>query len=196
LATSVNHPSGANASHPTETSGLHPNRTGGSAGDPAGFAEARIRRLGVDDVDVLRHIRLRALRDAPEAFWGTYESEVDQKPEDWRRWLATAALFVAEDSDGTCGIAGGMAAPDNPAAAWLVSMWVAPERRGSGLADQLVAAVTAWAESEGRHRITLHVEEHNGRALRCYRRLGFALTGRRLHRPRDGAWELEMESRG
>jgi ribosomal protein S18 acetylase RimI-like enzyme len=156
----------------------------------------KIRRLGVDDVEVLRDIRLRALRDAPEAFWTTYESEVDQTRDDWRRWLATAALFVAEDGDGTWGVAGGMADPDDPVAAWLVSMWVAPEHRGSGLADQLVAAVTAWSESEGRPRMTLHVEEHNGRALRCYQRLGFQPTGRRLHRPRDGRWEVEMQRRG
>jgi ribosomal protein S18 acetylase RimI-like enzyme len=156
----------------------------------------KIRRLRVDDVEVLRDIRLRALRDAPEAFWTTYESEVDQKPDDWRRWLATAAFFVAEDGTGTCAVAGGMAAPDDPAAAWLVSMWVAPERRGSGLADRLVSAVTAWARSEGREVVRLHVEEHNQRALRCYQRLGFRPTGRRLHRERDGGWELEMESRG
>jgi ribosomal protein S18 acetylase RimI-like enzyme len=103
---------------------------------------------------------------------------------------------VAEEDTTTFGIAGGMADPENPAGAWLVSMWVAPERRGSGLADQLVAAVTAWAESEGRSWIRLHVEEYNARALRCYQRLGFEPTGRRLHRPRDGRWELEMELRG
>lgn len=155
----------------------------------------KIRRLDVEDVEVLRAVRLRALQDAPEAFWTTYESEVDQAPDDWRRWLATTALFVAEDGTGACAIAGGMADPDDGAAAWLVSMWVAPERRGTGLADQLVAAVMAWAESEGRHLIGLHVEEHNQRALRCYQRLGFQLTGRRLHRARDDRWELEMQRR-
>jgi ribosomal protein S18 acetylase RimI-like enzyme len=149
-----------------------------------------IRRLGVDDIEVLRAIRLRALRDAPEAFWTTYESEVDHTPDDWRHWLATAAFFV--DDTGRYGIAGGMPDPDDPTAAWLVSMWVAPERRGSGLADQLVSGVMAWAESEGRECIRLHVEEHNQRALRCYQRLGFQFTGRRLYRPRDGRWEVEM----
>jgi GNAT superfamily N-acetyltransferase len=152
----------------------------------------RIRRLGVDDVEVLREMRLRALRDAPDAFWTTYESEIDQPLEDWRRWLAVAALFVAEDDLGPGGMAGGMVDPDDAAMAWLVSMWVAPERRGSGTADQLVAAVSAWATSVGRRRIRLHVEEHNARALRCYQRLGFQLTGARLHRPRDDRWELEM----
>jgi ribosomal protein S18 acetylase RimI-like enzyme len=157
---------------------------------------ARIRRLGTEDVEVLRDVRLRALREAPELFWTMYESEVDQKPDDWRHWLATAVFFVAEEGTATFGIAGGMANPENPAVAWLVSMWVDLDRRGSGLADQLVAAVSAWAESEGRSCVRLHVEENNARALRCYGRLGFEPTGRRLHRARDGRWELEMESRG
>jgi ribosomal protein S18 acetylase RimI-like enzyme len=156
----------------------------------------RVRRLTPDDVDVLRDVRLRALRDAPDAFWTTYEEEAAYGADEWRRWLTTAALFVAEDGSGAraVGLAGGMAHSLDPGVALLVAMWVDPGHRGTGLADQLVAAVGAWAASEDRRTVRLYVEEHNERARRCYQRLGFSLTGRRLFRERDGRWELEMES--
>jgi RimJ/RimL family protein N-acetyltransferase len=156
----------------------------------------RVRRLTRDDVDVLRDVRLRALRDAPDAFWTTYEQEAAYGADDWRRWLTTAALFVAEDGSAApaVGLVGGMADRMSPGVALLVAMWVEPEHRGTGLADELVAAVTGWAASEGRLTVRLYVEEHNERARRCYQRLGFRLTGRRLFRERDGRWELEMEA--
>lgn len=172
----------------------------------------RVRRLGADDVDVLRDVRLRALQDAPEAFWTSYEREVAYGPDDWRQWLTKAAFFVAAAcaGDGTGddtggaeageivggeivgGLAGGMPAPDDPSATYLIAMWVAPEHRGSGVAAPLVSAVTAWAASEGRPTVVLYVEEHHARARRFYERVGFRLTGRRLLRERDGHWELEM----
>ena len=155
----------------------------------------RVRRLTPDDVDILRDVRLRALEDAADAFWTTYALEAAYGAEDWRRWLTSAALFVAEDGTGApaVGLAGGIADPRRTGAALLVSMWVDPEHRGTGLADRLVGAVTAWAASEGRTALRLHVVEHNERARRCYQRLGFAPTGYRLFRERDERWELEMQ---
>ncbi|HEV3363724.1 MAG TPA: GNAT family N-acetyltransferase [Acidimicrobiia bacterium] len=152
-----------------------------------------VRRLQAGDADALRGVRLRALLDAPDAFWTTYEREAASESEYWRRWIDSAALFVAEDGVGCAGgMAGGIADPDDPAAALLIAMWVAPEHRGSVLADKLVAAVADWAAAERRPNVRLNVEEHNHRARRCYERLGFQLTGRRNRRDRDGRFELEM----
>jgi GNAT superfamily N-acetyltransferase len=156
----------------------------------------RVRRLPPADINILRDVRLRALGDAPDAFWTTYDREAAYGADDWHRWLSTAALFVAEEGIGApaAGLAGGMADPGEARVALLVSMWVDPEHRGSGLAGELVAAVTSWAASQGRPTVRLHVVEHNERARRCYQRLGFTATGRRLFRERDGRWELELEA--
>ena len=152
-----------------------------------------VRRLRPDDAEALRQVRLRALHDAPDAFWATYDREAAYDADEWRSWIDTAALFIAEDgTGGGGGMAGGIADPEDPAGALLVAMWVGPEHRGSGLADQLVAAVTAWAAAERRSTVRLRVEEHNLRARRCYERLGFRPTGRRLLRQRDERWEVEM----
>ena len=152
-----------------------------------------VRRLRPEDAEALRQVRLRALRDAPGAFWTTYDREAAYEADEWRRWIDTAALFIAEDgAGGAGGMAGGIADPEDPAGALLIAMWVSPHHRGSGLADRLVAAVAAWAAAERRSTLRLRVEEHNYRALRCYERLGFRLTGRRVLRARDERWELEM----
>ena len=152
-----------------------------------------VRRLRADDAAALRQVRLRALHDAPDAFWTTYDREAAYGADEWLRWIDTAALFIAEDGTGGAGgMAGGMADPEDPAGALLIAMWVAPEHRGSGLADQLVSVVTAWTAAEGRSTVRLRVEELNHRARRCYERLGFRPTGRRLPRQRDERWELEM----
>jgi RimJ/RimL family protein N-acetyltransferase len=155
----------------------------------------KVRRLQPDDTEALRDVRLRALRDAPDVFWTTHDREAAFEQDDWRRWIDTAAVFIAEDrAGGAGGMAGGMADPDDRAGALLIAMWVAPEHRGSGLADHLVDAVTGWAATEGRPNVRLRVEEHNHRARRCYEHLGFRLTGRRVARERDGRYELEMVS--
>ena len=65
-------------------------------------------------------------------------------------------------------------------------MWVAPARRGQGVADGLVEAVCEQARQAGAGTITLWVTEVNDRARAFYRRLGFAPTGaRQLVRPQS-----------
>jgi len=57
---------------------------------------------------------------------------------------------------------------------WIQSLFVAPERRGTGVVDALLAAVRDEARREGDVlRIRLYVEKANGRAIAAYRRIGF-----------------------
>ena len=48
-----------------------------------------------------------------------------------------------------------------------------PDNRGQGIGTQLLQAVEALAQSEGKRRITLEVEAINPRAKRLYERVGF-----------------------
>ena len=50
---------------------------------------------------------------------------------------------------------------------------VAPEAWGTGVAQELVGAVDAWAREHGAHRLVLCVIESNTAAQRLYERLGF-----------------------
>jgi hypothetical protein len=48
-----------------------------------------VRRLGVDDWKLGREIRLRALLDAPEAFYRSYDEEAALDEDTWRGRLET-----------------------------------------------------------------------------------------------------------
>jgi ribosomal protein S18 acetylase RimI-like enzyme len=79
--------------------------------------------------------------------------------------------------------------------AWhLVSMWVSPQARGSGVADGLVEAVCACARASGAALIELWVTDVNARAWAFYRRLGLASAGtRQLVRPEEpDHWEEQL----
>ena len=69
----------------------------------------------------------------------------------------------------------------------LVGMWVAPERRGSAVATQLVEAVCLAARAAGAAGVVLWVADDNTRAERFYRRLGFVETGERQPLPSNPA---------
>jgi len=117
----------------------------------------RIDRLSPPDDQRSRSIRLRALQDAPDSFGSTFAAEVTFTQEDWRRRLerSDAVTFVASEEGDDTGIVVGVADPEHPGEAVLVSMWVAPETRGRRVGEALVQAVIDWARSEGYKAVRL-----------------------------------------
>ncbi|REF37074.1 GNAT family N-acetyltransferase [Thermasporomyces composti] len=152
-------------------------------------AAVRTRLLGPDDWRELRAVRLEALRESPWAFGSTYARESAFTEADWRRRLsAGGATFLAyrdDDPATAVGISGGFFEESTPDTAELVSMWVRPEARGSGVADALVRAVLDWAVARGAARVHLWVTATNERARRFYERLGFVPTDERQPLPSD-----------
>jgi predicted GNAT family acetyltransferase len=55
----------------------------------------------------------------------------------------------------------------------IQGVWVAPERRGEGLAAPGMAAVVAHAQAEHAPVVTLYVNDFNASARRAYARVGF-----------------------
>lgn len=155
----------------------------------------RIERVDADDWARARDVRLRALRDAPHAFWSTTEGEARLAVDVWRRRLARpdAATFLAVRGGRDVGLAIGAPHHAHPGDAGLYSVWIAPEVRGSGLADHLVMAVVEWARAAGHPRIRLDVADDNPRAVGLYARLGFRPTGgvSRFPPPREHVVEHE-----
>ena len=129
--------------------------------------------------EIGKRVRLAALQEAPYAFGTRYEDAVQRADEEWREFAATRAVsandatFLAFADENAIGIAGGYRERENPELMHLVSVWVAPEWRGSGVADSLIEAVCDWAQSVGATALTAWVAEGNDRALRVYNRLGF-----------------------
>lgn len=143
---------------------------------------AKVRRLGAHEADLLRDVRLRALRDAPMAFGSTLAREEGYEPAKWERWAAGSAggeqqaIFIAEPA---AGMASGVIDDEDTALAYLYAMWVAPEARGSGAGKALLGAVVAWATERGAERLTTSVTDGNAAAAGLYTAAGFADTGRR-----------------
>jgi GNAT superfamily N-acetyltransferase len=156
--------------------------------DAAARPAAEIRRLLPDDWAAVREVRLDALAQAPDAFASTLEREQAFDEPEWRRRLAATAYFGAWPAGRLAGIVAAFpeTGPQAPAmehatpGTWhLVAMWVSPEHRGQGIAEQLVAAVCDLARSRGAGRVALWVADANPRARAVYRRLGFQLSGER-----------------
>jgi ribosomal protein S18 acetylase RimI-like enzyme len=154
-----------------------------------------VRRAALGDEPILRELRLQALSEAPDAFGSTYEREVARTTSDWQRWMSPGATFILDGPAGARGIVAGLRDETDSAVVHLMAMWVHPTIRGSGAADELVAAVLAWGASEGAQLVRLNVIQGNDRARRFYERMGFCPTGHREVRERDGVIEMQMERR-
>ena len=65
----------------------------------------------------------------------------------------------------------------------LISMWVAPEARRTGVGAALVDAVIDWARAQGFPRLGLEVVDGNAAARALYARKGFEPVGESLPCP-------------
>lgn len=144
----------------------------------------RIRRLAPNEWRRFRDIRLRSLKDSPEAFGGTYESEGNSDEARWCGWLTgdgwrgDVAAFLAE-GEGTgrpIGVAVCALFDAQPGTAHLFAMWVDPVERGRGVGRALVRAVAARAKERGAGEVTLCVTEGNDAAAALYASSGFVGT--------------------
>ena len=137
-----------------------------------------IQRLTAEEGPRLRTIRLRALRDAPNAFGSTFAESANRSPEAWSKQLSgTIATFVAVVGDSDVGLVRGAADRNVGDKAWLISMWVAPEARGRSVGAALIDAVVEWARSEGFVELLLDVGDDNVPATALYTRKGFEPSG-------------------
>ena len=139
-----------------------------------------IRNLSADDWAVWREVRLRSLTDAPDAFGSKIADwqGVNDREDRWRtRFDNVAFNAVAVTSDGkhVVGTVGGM--HRSPATMELISMWVAPEVRGTGVGEALIDALIEWTAAETVGRVVLAVRKGNRPAIALYQRLGFDLVG-------------------
>ncbi len=168
-------------------------------------SDVQVRRAHPDEWGTVRDVRLAALADAPDAFAMTLSRELACTEPQWRSRIGAGPWFLAWRGGTPAGLvavvpdrpASGPPAADLPARdsrGWhLVSMWVSPQARGTGVAELLVGAVVDHASAAGASRITLWVALGNARARAFYLRMGFTPTGRRQAYPRDGADALNEE---
>lgn len=143
----------------------------------------KIRRFEPGEWRTYRELRLRALEDAPDAFGSTLAREAASSDRDWKERLQSGCdprfshPLLAEIDAEPAGLAWGRIEPEHPERADLYQMWVAPERRGLGLATGLLQAVIAWAAEAGARTLFLNVTLGEGPANRLYAAAGFQPVG-------------------
>ncbi|RKT18520.1 ribosomal protein S18 acetylase RimI-like enzyme [Streptomyces sp. 1114.5] len=179
-------------------------------------SDITIRRVRAEEWRRAKEIRLDALLDpvAAIAFLETHEQAAARPDEFWQDRTATAAAgsamaqFVGEDADGRWlgTVSARVEHPGGPGAlegdvveveqTHVIAVYVRPEARGTGLAQDLLRAAREWSWSltEPRiRRVRLFVHEDNVRAEALYVKAGFEHSGVVLAVPGAGTGrEVEL----
>lgn len=143
-------------------------------------------------------VRLRALLDTPLAFGSTYLRESQLTDHEWEVRAARLTNgrdigFLARCDGRYSGLALCLTDENDPRKGQIISMWVAPEARRTGVGGQLIHAIEDWAAERGIRTLQLMVTSANDSAVKFYDRLGFTKTGRTEPYPNDPALiEYEM----
>lgn len=146
-------------------------------------------RIGPEDWCEFREVRLASLSDAPSAFGSRHADWAEAAEHRWRARLTDVAFTVVARRDGEpVGVVSGA---ELGQLVELISMWVAPSQRGTGLAGRLIEEVVAWASARGQ-RTCLMVRDDNTGAIRAYARAGFIDHGVPEDWPDDVAPERRM----
>jgi len=151
-----------------------------------------VRQLGPEDWEIWRALRLRALREAPDAFASTLAGTLEREARDgegyWRGYFTRPGPALVAEVDG---VPAGMArVVVEEGSAHLYSMWVAPEARGRGVGELLITTGLRWLVAHHPGGVLrLEVVESNLPARRLYERCGFTVVG---PNPEDAA-EIVME---
>jgi predicted GNAT family acetyltransferase len=124
-------------------------------------------RLGPDDWETFRDVRLRSLADSPDAFGSTLEREQAFTEADWRQRVSGPVYVVLDPGPVSVG---GMFDNDGVGQVW--GMWTDPAHRGRGHARRILDVLTPLHDV-----VQLHVNLANPAARSVYERCGFVGTG-------------------
>lgn len=148
--------------------------------------EITFRAITQDDLPQWWEIRLRALREHPEAYGADYAMSRERGYAylielNFGNDLPVNAIFSAFDPEGailsTVGIFGNRGKRSHIAAVWGV--YTASEARGQGLASRLIdTAVSHCRSFPGIHQVHISVNADNTSALHIYESAGFIAWGR------------------
>lgn len=137
------------------------------------------RVLDETEWDLLREMRLTALRDSPRAFLSSYSAELRYDEQEWRAEFARGEWTVEESNNKAIAFIG--ATQDHgtrPDECYLEYMWVAPGFRRRGMATGLIMHVLQRLLNRRFATVWLWVLDGNEPAKRLYEKCGFNSTMR------------------
>jgi GNAT superfamily N-acetyltransferase len=152
--------------------------------------------LAADDWELLRDVRLQALKDSPAAYMSSYETEVTWTEASWRRSFANALWVVPRSRRRIVGLARSLRVDGRPPdERHLEAVWVEPRHRRTGVMRAILRYLTELEPEV--HDWLLWVLDHNADAYLVYERLGFEPTGeRQLLGDASGRTEVRLRLEG
>ncbi len=142
-----------------------------------------IRKLEKIDSEEFWHLRLRGLKENPEAFGASYEEALKMTVEEKNKRMQNApeAFVLGGFADQKLvGVVGFQRGPGIKTRhkAYIWGMYVAPEGRGQGVAKQLMLKmIELGKQMSALEQLTLSVVNTNLVAAGLYRLLGFKVYG-------------------
>ena len=97
---------------------------------------------------------------------------------DWREQAADMVWLLAEDDGTTRGAAYALTGWHTPPHRAIGAVLVAPEQRGAGTGDRLLAAIATWVAERGVAELEGPVQEDDDGSLEWTRRRGYVEVGR------------------
>lgn len=140
--------------------------------------DIRVRVLDKDEWVAYRDVRLRALRESPEAFVASAEEEEAFEDQYWMDRMERSRRILAQDGDEVVGVVSvGTGHRTNiPGAGELFGLWVEPPRRGTGVARRLMEKAAKVGRQVGLRQLVYWVGTDNGRAVAFASSFGFRPT--------------------
>jgi ribosomal protein S18 acetylase RimI-like enzyme len=129
-----------------------------------------------------RDLRLRALKEEPQAYASTYRENADKPDSYWTERLDEASsgqtqwLVFAKQGDNLVGMVGAFM-KDHTDIVDIIAVYVAKEARGKGIAKKLMNAIMVKIkENKQVRKMRVGVNPEQVPALNLYKSLGFIIT--------------------
>jgi RimJ/RimL family protein N-acetyltransferase len=156
-----------------------------------------VRRLGPDDLEANRAIRLEALAEFPGNYFTSLAEAQARSEADWLEMLSDPkmAIFGLYDGEALAGLTAIYIADADPSGrtAGFAMSYVRPAWRGQGHAATLHKARLDWARDNGMTRVIVSHRASNTPSRKAILRSGFTRTGATLHLWPDGVEEENVE---
>lgn len=142
-----------------------------------------VRQLLPDDVAAFRELRLRGLKECPEAFNASYAEEIAIPPQVYSQRLASkpdGAVWGYIDGSSLAGVVGVQRELQEKLShkALVWGMYVSPEHRRKGIGRALLMHALAYAKGTLKVRtVNLGVNTRNLAAISLYQAVGFEIYG-------------------
>ena len=143
--------------------------------------DIRVRVLEKDEWPTYREVRLRALRESPEAFVASAEEEAEFADSVWEERMVRSRRILAEDGDQVIGVVSvGTGHRSNiEGGGELFGLWVEADRRGTGVARRLMEKAAKTGREVGLRQLLYWVGTDNGPGVAFASSFGFRPTDNR-----------------